>query len=420
MKRLTQVMSVIALLWSVATLPLHGQVNSTDVVSEWNAIMLTTISGQNPFAQARFAAITQLAVFEAINAITGDYKPYLGTIFAPLNASQEAAAIAAAHRVLWTYFPGNATALDAARMNSLAKVPDGPPKANGIAAGEAAAAAMIQLRANDGSGTPMPYTPLTGPGFWQPTPPALGPGILLHWGKMTPFGIVSGDQFRSNPPPSLSSGRYARDYDEVKRVGGVGSTERPEDPSSVARFYAATSAAYAWNQAAVQVMASQRSSLAARARTLALLNMAISDGLVSSMETKYFYHFWRPVTAIRAGDTDGNSRTESEAVFTPFITTPSFPSYPSAHASASYAAREILERAGGRGQQSITLSNAAIPDVILQYTNLQQITEDIDDARVYGGIHFRFDQDAGAWQGSHVGEYVYKHNLRSARGTNRK
>jgi hypothetical protein len=255
-----------------------------------------------------------------------------------------------------------------------------------------------------------------GPGFWQPTPPAFGPAILLHWGKMTPFGVVGGDQFRSNPPPSLGTRRYARDYKEVKEVGGVGSTERPDDRAAVARYYAATSAAHAWNQAAVQVMASQRKSLAERVRTLALLNMAISDGLVSSMETKYFYHFWRPVTAIRGGDSDGNPRTEPDAGFTPFITTPVFPSYPSAHASASYAAREVLERVGGTGRQSITLSNPAIPDVVLSYTNLQQITEDIDDARVYGGIHFRFDQDAGAWQGSHVGEYVYQHNLRPMRG----
>jgi hypothetical protein len=152
-----------------------------------------------------------------------------------------------------------------------------------------------------------------------------------------------------------------------------------------------------------------------KARTLALLNMAINDGLIASMETKYFYQFWRPVTAIRAGDTDGNARTDADFGFTPFITTPAFPSYPSAHASAGYAAREVLERSGGVGIQSITLANVTLPDVILHYTTLQQITEDIDDARVYGGIHFRFDQEAGAWQGRHVGEYVYMHNLRPKR-----
>jgi len=199
---------------------------------------------------------------------------------------------------------------------------------------------MIALRANDGSATPLPYTPLSDPGFWQPTPPAFAPAILLHWAKLTPFGLASGDQFRSDPPPALTSGRYRRDYDEVKEVGDVNSTKRPQDRDDVARFFAVTSAMHAWNQAAVQVSAAQGTSLSHNARAFAILNMAINDGLIASIETKYFYHFWRPVTAIRAGDTDGNPRTEPDPAFTPFITTPAFPSYPSAHASASYAARE--------------------------------------------------------------------------------
>jgi hypothetical protein len=415
MKRFTRTVSMVVIFLSW-TWSLHAQVSSTDVVSEWNAIMLATISSQNPFAQARFAAITQVAVFEAANAITRDYQPYLGTVFVPPTASVEAAVIAAAHRVLWTYFPANGASLDAVRATALAKIPDGSPKANGIGAGEAAALAMINLRANDGSGTPIPYTPLSGPGYWQPTPPAFGPATLLHWGKMTPFGIASGDQFRSSPPPSLTSGRYRRDYDEVKEVGGVASTQRPQDRADVARFYAATSGSQAWNRAAAQMNASRNQSLSDKARMFALVNMAISDALVSSIETKYFYQFWRPVTAIRSGDTDGNPQTEPDPSFTPFIATPTFPSYPSAHASAGYAALEVLERLGGRGTQAITLSNPAIPQVVLHYGNLQTIAEDIDDARVYGGIHFRFDQEAGAWQGRHVGDYVYLHNLQPTRG----
>jgi hypothetical protein len=140
--------------------------------------------------------------------------------------------------------------------------------------------------------------------------------------------------------------------------------------------------------------------------------MSISDGLVSSMETKYFYVFWRPVTAIRSGDTDGNPRTEPDGTFTPFITTPPFPSYPSAHASASYAGREIVEQIFGCRKHPITLSHPGIPDVVLHYTSPEDITDDIDDARVYGGIHYRFDQEAGALQGRLVGSYVFKHNLR--------
>jgi hypothetical protein len=383
-----------------------------DTVLDWNGILIETVKTQNPFFQARFAAITQVAVFEAVNAVTGHYEPYLGTISPAPGASAEAAAVAAAHGVLAHYFPAQAAALDQARAASLAPIPDGTAKDLGVATGEAAAAAMVALRATDGSGSPVPYVPLPGPGYWQPTPPAFAAAALPHWGKVAPFGIESGQQFRSEAPPSLGNWRYTRDYREVQKVGGADDTHRPADRAAVARYFAAISAPQAWNQAAVQVSAARRRSLSANARTLALLNMAISDGLVSSFETKYFYSFWRPVTAIRAGDTDGNPHTSPDTAFLPFIATPAFPSYPSAHASASYAAREVLERLFGRGCHAIILSNPAVPGVTLYYTDFAGITRDVDDARVYGGIHFRFDQEAGAAQGRRVGGYVHRHNLR--------
>jgi hypothetical protein len=161
-----------------------------------------------------------------------------------------------------------------------------------------------------------------------------------------------------------------------------------------------------------QIAHARGASLSSNARTLALLNMAISDSLVTVMETKYHYRLWRPETAIRAGDADGNRRTAADADFAPFVVTPCFPSYPSAHASASYAARAVLEKIYGRGPYFVTLSTAALPHVVLQYRRLREITNDIDDARVFGGIHFRFDQEAGACQGSEVGKYVAAHNLR--------
>jgi len=387
-------------------------IGTADVVSDWNAIMLTTVSGQNPFAQARFAAITQLAVFEAVNAITGDYKSYLGRMSAPAGASAEAAAVAAAHRVLKNYFPDNATALDAARTASLARIPEGSAKVNGIAAGDAAATLMIALRANDGAGNAMPYTPSSGPGRWQPTPPASAPGILLHWGKVTPFGVISSDQFRSRRPPALTSGTYTRDYKEVLEVGGDNSALRTDDRANVARLYAAATPTLVWNQVAQQVSALEEASLSANARMFALLTMAVNDSSITVFETKYHYQFWRPVTAIRAADSDGNPRTDPDSGFTPFIPTPAFPGYPSAHASGSYAARQVLKRIFGDRRHNIALSHPAVPGVTLHYVSFHQITEDIDDARVYGGIHFRFDQEAGAVMGREVGAYIYKHYLR--------
>jgi hypothetical protein len=203
----------------------------------------------------------------------------------------------------------------------------------------------------------------------------------------------------------------------VKRVGSVtsDSTARPQDRADVARFYAASSPTFVFNLAARQVAAAEGSSLSENARALALLNMASNDSLVASFWTKYHYKLWRPETAIREGDFDGNARTDADATFVPYILTPCFPSYPSNHASGSEGAAEILTRVYGAGGHAITMANPSVPGVTFHYRRFNQITDDISDARVYGGIHFRFDQDAGADVGRAVATYVYKHNLRPAR-----
>ncbi len=401
----------------LALMPCLQGIAAADAVSDWNIIMQNTVSGQPPFPQARFAAITQLAVFEAVNAVTGDYQPYLGTIPAAPGASADAAAISAAHRVLVTYFPASASTLDAARVSSLATIPDSPAKTTGIATGEAAAQAMITARTGDGSETGEFYLPSsTDAGQWQPTPscPATG-GVFFHWRNVKPFGIESPDQFRLDPPPALTSPRYTRDYNEVKQVGSVNSTERSADLSDVARYYAAVTPVAIFNLAARQLSAARGSTLSENARIFALLNMTISDGAVAVFDTKYFYNFWRPETAIRFSGDDGNSRTDPDPSNVPFILTPCFPSYPSAHGTLSGSAREVLERLFSAASQPITLSNTAVPGITLNYTKLRQITDDISDARVYGGIHYRFDQDEGAELGRRVGEYIFKNLLAPAR-----
>jgi hypothetical protein len=387
-----------------------------DVIHDWNRIMLATIVGQSPFAQARFGAIAQLAAFEAVNACTGKYEPYLGTVTAPFGASPSAAAVAAMYGVLKHYFAANAS-LDAEYSASLARLADGPAKAAGILVGQDAAAQMIEARANDGSSTPQTFLPSSGdPGVWQPTPPAFGPGVFAHWGNVTPFGIESSDQFRADQPPALGSRRYTRDYNEVKRVGALDSDSRPQHLTDVALFYAAAPPTQVWNLAAQQASVAKRLTLAENARAFALLNMAISDALVTVFETKYQFITWRPVTAIRAGDTDGNDRTEPDAGWTPLIVTPAFPSYASAHASGSGAARAVAERVFGAGRHAITLTHPGVPGLVLEYTHFRDITDDTDDARVYGGIHFRFDQDAGNVIGRDVGRYIYRKHLQPVRG----
>jgi PAP2 superfamily protein len=391
-----------------------------DVVLDWNVIAINTAiaNGQNPYAQARFAAIAQLAVFEAVNAVTGDYQPYLGTIAAPPGASAEAAAIQAAYRVLSTYFSASAATLDAERATSLASIPNGQAKDDGIATGEASALAMIALRANDGSSPPqfkIPGPPV--PGEWQATSSCpimngIAVGTAFHWQNVTPFGIPKASDFLLNPPPALTSNQYAKAYNEVMTVGSVDSTERPQDRATVALFYGASSPSLVFNQVARQVAQEQGHSLSENAQALALINIAMNDSLVASFFNKYFYNFWRPETAIHAGDTDSNPKTAPDPSFVPFITTPCFPSYPSNHGSASNGAAEVLRRLYGEGGHLMTLSNPALPDIALQYTMFKQITDDISDARVYGGIHFRTDQIAGAQLGRAIGTAVFKNNLR--------
>ena len=398
-----------------------------DVVLDWNVIAVDTAiaNGQSPFAQARFAAIVQLAVFEAVNAINREYAPYLVVNGAPVitaapGASADAAAIAAAYRVLWTYFSSNpltATALNAARASSLAAIPDGQSKDDGITVGEAAAAAMTAARANDGSAPPAFYVPGDSIiGMWQATPscpinPATGlrRGVFAQWGNITPFGIPDAAAFIPEAPPSIQSTRYVKDYNEVMTVGGVNSTARPQDRADVARFYAASSPTYLLNAVARQLSEARGDTMSENARALALINMSINDGLIVSFATKYTYILWRPETAIRADD--GNPKTDRDQAFMPYIVTPCFPSYPSNHASGTNSGLEALRRLYGAAGHSITLTNPAVAGLTYDYTSLKQISDDVDDARVYGGIHFRFDQEVGGRLGREVATYVVKNNL---------
>jgi hypothetical protein len=382
-----------------------------DTVTDWNAIMQSTVAvpPTNPNFQARWGAITQLAVFEAVNSIVGDYRPYLGTIVAPAGASPEAAAIAAAYRTLVTLRPGSAVALDAARTASLLAIPDGPAKDDGIAVGEAAALAMLQLRAGDGWDDIVAYTPGTGPGDFQPPPAG---AFLPGWGLVTPFGIEDGSQFRLPAPPALETGRYANDFNEVRLLGSLNSPFRSQDRTDVARFYAASSPVQVFCSAARQVSAAQGKSLSENARIFALLAMAMGDASIACWDTKYHYNFWRPMTAIRAGDTDGNALTDPDPTWVPLITTPGHPSYASGHATVSGASVAVLERVFGKRGHVITLTHPALPGIELDYTAWNEITYDIDDARIYGGIHFRFDQEVGAHQGRQVGAYILRNYLR--------
>jgi hypothetical protein len=391
-----------------------------DVVLDWNVIAVDTTMDNfsSPFNQARQLAIVQLAVFEAVNSITGTYKPYLGTIVAPAGASQTAAAAQAAHDVLVTYFPASQLTLDQQLSATLALVANGPSKTNGIATGQAAAAAMIGLRANDGSFPPKFYTPgPPSPGAYQATPSCpvingVAMGAFFHWQDVTPFGIPGAHVYLLPPPPALNSYAYTRAYNEVREFGSDTSTLRTAERSNVAMFYAATPPAIIFNQAARQASQERYQSQVENARALALVNMSVSDSFVATFYNKYYYKFWRPETAIHAGSSDGNPKTVGDPFYVPFIGAPCFPSYPSGHGTASGGGVEVLRRLYGEAGHLITITNPWLPGMAMQYTRFGQIVNDISDARVYGGIHFRFDQDAAWTLGSAVGTAVFKNNLR--------
>jgi hypothetical protein len=400
-----------------------------DLVLKWNEIAARTVTATNPFNQARIMAVTQLAVFEAVNAVTGDYEPYLATpTAASPGASVDAAVIVAAHKVLTNYFSAPATValLDAARDSDLAAIPNGPAKTAGIAVGMDAATALIALRqgaggvATDGSATP-PLTNVpssTVPGDYQLTTGCAASGFY-NWPGVTPFAIRSPADFLLTPPPSRDSQRYTKDYYEVHTVGASNSTERPADRTEVVRLYAGTSPSFALSMATRQIAAAKGLSLSENARALALIMMGINDSLIASFYNKYHYNLWRPETGIRNGATDGNAKTDGDTGFTTFISTPCFPSYPSNHASGTNGGLEVMRRLFGAAGHDITITNSVpalgtLPATTItkHYTQLQKIADDVDDARVYGGIHWRFDQVAGNDLGRAIATEVAKNYLR--------
>jgi len=391
-----------------------------DIVLRWNEIAARTATATSPFNQSRVAAIVQLAVFEAVNAITGEYEPYLNpATVAPPGASVEAAVTIAAHKVMTTYFPAASAALDAARDTDLAAIPNGPAKTAGIAVGIAAANAMIALRAADGSSPLLAIIPTsTAVGDYQLTT-GCAAAMFYNWQLVTPFGIANASNFLLDPPPSLASNRYAKDYVEVKTVGASTSADRPADRADVVRLYAASSPSFVLSMATRQIAAQKGTSLSENARALALIHMAASDSLVASFLNKYHYDRWRPETGIRNGAADGNDKTEGDPDFATFIPTPCFPSYPSNHASGTSGGLEVMRRVFGAAGHDITITNnvpalGSLPAMVVtkSYTQLKEIGDDVDDARVFGGIHWRYDQDAGDVLGRAIGTEVVKNNLR--------
>jgi hypothetical protein len=407
---------------ALALLATAAPARANDAVTEWNDIArtLTVVPALAPVQQTRVMAIVQVAVHDAVNAITGRYETYQSIGGSPAGASPEAAAIAAAHYALKALFgsaPGLDQQLDQQYAQSLAahSISELDP---GLEFGRSVAAGILALRAEDGSAqAAFPYIPPGAglPGIWVPigSQQALLPG----WGNVRPWVLRSASQFRPDAPPALDSKRYARDYKEVQEIGELASSVRTDEQTQIALFWRASPTAI-WNNVLQQVIADRELDLSATARTFALFYLAAADASVACWEAKYAYNFWRPLPAIVSGGLDGNDATTADPNWAPLLATPAHPDYPSAHTTNSGAMAAVLQMVFGHVPGILVeATSSQNPGFIRYWQAFSEGVQEVIDARVYSGFHFRTADEVGARLGRQVAQFVATHALRPRKGS---
>ena len=381
---------------------------TADVIRDWNEKVVSAgyTAQQGPPPHTRIVAMVHLAMFEAVNSIDARYRPYRATLAGEPGASPDAAAAAAAHYLLVRLYPNQARDMDKALQASLAAVPDPTARANGVRLGERAGAAMLAERGNDGAARPDTYRPYTAPGKYVPTMlPAAS-----HWGAVRPFALKSGDQFRPPEPYELSTAAWAKDYNEVKRMGAKLNSARSTEQSDIARFWELTGAA-TYNPLVRHLSQVKGFDVVDNARLFALVSMAAADALIAVFDAKYTYNFWRPVTAIRNGDLSANDAVERDPAWEPFIPTPMHPEYPCAHCITQAAAAGVLQAFYGDRIPLVKMTSTAAPGVTRTFVKLSDYVNEVIDARVYDGVHFRTSGTIGADMGRKVADYTVKNQL---------
>jgi hypothetical protein len=373
--------------------------------------LLGASSGENPRRTQVRLAIVQLAMFDAVNAVLdGPYRPFASKPVSAPGASPEAAAIRAAYIVALNEFPTRTATIESAYNTSIAGVPASPAAiADGIVTGEAAANAVLAARVDDHRNDPEleGYTPASGPGVWIPTPPAFGNPLSPFLRFVTPFGYDDSARFRPHAPPALDSRTYTLDYEETKDLGRATETNRTAEQSATALFWS-PSATDLWT-ANIRSLASSMDLLTA-ARFEAIGIAAVTNAFIACWDAKYTYMFWRPVTAIRAGDTDGNSRTEPDTAWTSFVVTPSHPEYPAAHTTVGAAALGFYTVWFGTDEFPLAFQGNG--GAVRHYTSVKEIHAEEGNARVWGGMHWRHSTEVGTALGSRVGKYTATHLLK--------
>jgi PAP2 superfamily len=398
------------LLVAVAALLALAAPARADTVSEWNlnatnALIVT--AGQPPQVSGPHLAMVHGAVYDAVNAIDGGHEGYLiSSRLATPSDSKEAAAATAAYRMLSHLVPAQRATLDAQYAASLAAIPDGSSKTRGIAVGDAAAAAMIAARTDDGRFGPFRFAVGSGPGVWKPVLPAFANDPNAWLKDVRPFLIRRSSQFRSRGPLALTSRKYAREFEEVKSLGRATDSARQEDQTLAARYWAENPPG-TWSRIFRTLSAQQGLSLVENARFFAMLYLTSADALISVWDDKAHWSFWRPITAIQEADTDGNPRTEKDGGWLPLIPNPPYPEHPSGHTGLSGSIVKTLQQFFGTDKVAWSDTNNA--GLTRSFTRFSQAIDEIVDARVWSGIHFRTADEQGERIGKQVARYREEH-----------
>ena len=391
-----------------------------DEVTDWHEHMLGTLitAGTNPIVSTRDAALVSSAVFDAVNGIERRYEPIHVSADAPRGASKRAAAVQAAYVILVTRYSGQATSLNAKRTASLAAIADGGKSMErGVEWGQEVAEAILDWRSTDGfTPTPPAFNGGTDPGQWRPTPPAGLSGLLPQWATMTPWGILSSDQFLPAAPPALDSALYAAEFDEVKEMGSSTSTTRTADQTDFCKLWQTSTPTFLWTRVALDLIADTDNNLSDNAHLLATMSLSTADAIISCWNAKYEYEFWRPITAIRLATTDGNDDTIQDGSWTPLLTTPPFPEYTSGHSSASAAAATVLANYFG-DETSFTVKSHTNLSWTRSFSSFSAALDEVADARVFAGIHFRTACDVGRAAGTDVAAYILENLMGRIHGS---
>ena len=402
--------------------PRHSPASAADptVVSEWNEIATSTLAGdttKQPVEDLLYMGFVQAAVYNAVVGVKGRYAPYRFHAHAPCRTSAQAAAVAAAHRILVTYVPSAQAALDADYAGSLARIPDGKAKVHGIAFGTRAANSLIRRRAHDGRNAPISFTRSPAPGVWRPTPPALLPMSAPWLGFVKPLLVRSATQFGPpRSPPPLTSPRYTRDYAEVKALGSNDSTARTAAQTKIALFFSG-SALVQYNAALRDQVTVRHLDIVDAARMFAAIDMSVADVEISVWRAKYTYGFWRPITAINLAQTDDNPFTVPDPDWVPFVATPPYPEYPSGYNAFNSTVTHGLESLfHTRHHLRLTLGSTALPGVERHYDSGRRLRRDVVNARVWLGLHFRFADTAARHMGRQLAAWTLDHYFQPVHG----